>query len=79
MAENLDDLLRPTLTRRRQTVQTPPFRVSSMGYVAFFGGVLAVTIVALVNARRLHLTTRAQALMVGAAAAAIAGELIAAA
>jgi hypothetical protein len=77
MAENLDDLLRPTLTRP-QTVQTPPFRVSSMGYVAFFGGVLAVTIVALVNARRLNLTTRAQALMVGAAAAAIAGELIAA-
>jgi hypothetical protein len=77
MAENLDELLRPTLTRP-QKVQTPPYRVSSMGYVAFFGGVLAVTIVGLVNARRLNLTTRAQALMLIAAAVAIAGEVIAA-
>jgi hypothetical protein len=77
MAENLDDLLRPTLTRP-QAVQTPPYRVSSMGYVAFFGGVLAVTIVAMVNARRFNLSTRVQALMLGAAAVALAGEIIAA-
>ena len=64
MAENLDDLLRPTLTRP-QTVQKPPYRVSSMGYVAFFGGVLAVTIVALINARRCDLVAGRTLLMVG--------------
>jgi hypothetical protein len=77
MAENLDHLLRPTLTDA-PAVSKPPFRVSSQGYVAFFGGVLAVTIVALVNARRLNLTLKTQALMAGAATLAVAGELIAA-
>jgi hypothetical protein len=77
MAENLDHLLRPTLTDAPR-VSTPPYRVSSMGYVAFFGGVLAVTIVAIVNARRFNLSMKLQALMVGVAAVALAGEVIAA-
>ena len=34
-----------------------------MGYVAFFGGVLAVTIVALINARRLRMSIRGRRLL----------------
>lgn len=48
---DLDDLLRPTITN---AVQRPlPWRVSSQFWVAFFGGVPAVTAIALLNAGRL--------------------------
>src|SRR5918992_1543771 len=77
---DLDDLLRPTLSdaRPRPNELTPPYRVSSQGYVAFFGGVLAVTIVALINARRLQMPLRPRLLMAGVGALAVAGEVIAA-
>jgi ABC-type Fe3+-siderophore transport system permease subunit len=78
MAENLDELLRPTMADARPQATRPPYRVSSQGYVAFFGGVLAVTIVALINARRLRMSSRSQLLMAGAGALAVAGEVVAA-
>jgi Kef-type K+ transport system membrane component KefB len=80
MADDLNELLRPTLTdaRPRPKELMRPYRVSSQGYVAFFGGVLAVTIVALINARRLGMSMRSRMLMGGAAAVAVTVEVIAA-
>ncbi|WP_055590168.1 hypothetical protein [Peterkaempfera griseoplana] len=51
-----DPLLQPTL---QQTGRGPaPWRLSSQGYVAFFGGSLAGTAVAVANALRLGLPRR---------------------
>jgi hypothetical protein len=47
-----DELLRPTIGADiDQSVR--PWRLMSQAYVAFFGGVLAVTLIAFLNARRL--------------------------
>lgn len=49
-----DALLQPSVPRDAPSGPRPlPWRVSSQFWVAFFGGVLAVTAVALVNAKRL--------------------------
>lgn len=57
MTNRTDDLLRPSL----QDVRSPPaggrpWRLSSQFYVAFFGGALAVTALAWLNAARLGAT-----------------------
>jgi hypothetical protein len=45
-----DPLLQPTVSTPSDK---PPWRLASMGFVAFFGGVIAGTVIALVNADRL--------------------------
>ncbi|MBB5791443.1 hypothetical protein [Jiangella mangrovi] len=47
-----DELLRPTVQGLIGTSEKP-WRLTSQAYVAFFGGVLASTTIAVVNARRL--------------------------
>jgi hypothetical protein len=49
--DGVDDLLQPTLAGREQVRHgTPPFRLSSQVYVAFFGGALAVGAIGAFNA-----------------------------
>lgn len=45
-----DPLLRPTIST---PAGKPPWRLMSIGFVAFFGGVIASTVISLVNADRL--------------------------
>jgi hypothetical protein len=54
------DLLTPTLQehRPRSPSARRPWRLGSQLYVAFFGGVIAVTAIALVNAMRLRVPGR---------------------
>lgn len=47
-----DELLRPTIGAGVNP-STRPWRLMSQTYVAFFGGVIAVTVIAFLNARRL--------------------------
>jgi phosphoglycerol transferase MdoB-like AlkP superfamily enzyme len=47
-----DELLRPTITANVD-LSVRPWRLMSQAYVAFFGGVIAVTVIAFLNARRL--------------------------
>ena len=76
---DLDDLLKPTLTGQRvpQREGGLPWRLGSQVYVAFFGGVLAVTTIAYLNARRLGLQGRALGLIVGVGAAGLAATIAA--
>lgn len=68
---NLDDLLRPTVEPAPQ--RRLPWRVSSQFWVAFFGGVPAVTVIAFLNARRLGTSTRKQGIMLFAGVVACLG------
>jgi hypothetical protein len=45
-----DPLLQPTIST---PAGKPPWRLTSIGFVAFFGGVIASTVISLVNAGRL--------------------------
>ncbi len=47
-----DELLRPTIGADLD-MSARPWRLMSQAYVAFFGGVIATTVIATVNARRL--------------------------
>lgn len=60
-----DDLLRPSLEDRTPppTGGERPWRLGSQVYVAFFGGPVAVTAVALLNAERLRLRPTASVLI----------------
>ena len=49
-----DELLRPTIADRVDP-KVRPWRLNSQAYVAFFGGVIAATIIASLNAGRLGL------------------------
>jgi hypothetical protein len=60
-----NDLFEPTI-RMPQRTGSPPWRLSSQGYVAFFGGVIAGATVALLNARRLGVAARDQLVIVAA-------------
>ena len=74
----LDELLQPTLAEQR--AHTPsidrPWRLGSQVYVAFFGGALAVTAIAILNARRLGLPAKTQWIMGAVGAAGLAGALL---
>lgn len=75
----LDELLTPTLgeqTARPASLERP-WRLGSQVYVAFFGGVLAVTAIAILNARRLGMAGRSLWLMGGVGAAGLACSLTA--
>jgi predicted permease len=62
-----DELFEPTLAEYRETGERP-WRLGSQFYVAFFGGVVAVTAIAWLNAKRLGLDDRRRwlILLVGA-------------
>lgn len=59
-----DELLRPTITANVD-LSVRPWRLMSQAYVAFFGGVLAVTVIAVLNARRLGVNAAGQRQIVG--------------
>jgi len=59
MTEELDELLRPTVAESAPKGPLP-WRVSSQFWVAFFGGIPAVTAIAFLNARRLGAPARKQ-------------------
>lgn len=76
---DLDDLLTPTLTGQRapQREGGLPWRLGSQVYVAFFGGVMAVTAIAYYNARRLGLKGKALALILVTGAVGLVAALVA--
>lgn len=53
--DELDDLLQPTVATHAPRTGPLPFRLGSQFWVAFFGGTIAVTFIALVNAARLRM------------------------
>lgn len=61
-----DDLLTPSLgdQQRRLENRKKPWRSSSLLYVAFFGGALAYTVMAVINGRRTELSKDKQNLIV---------------
>lgn len=69
-----DDLLKPTIAEQPLSMD-PPWSVDSLVYPAFFGGPLAVTYLAAVNARRLGVGERHVALILGAGVAALLAQL----
>ena len=72
----VDDLLQPTLAGREEAQhETPPFRLSSQVYVAFFGGPLAVGGIGAFNAGILQMPKRAIAAIVAVAVVAEAAFL----
>jgi hypothetical protein len=63
MSGDLDDLLRPTISAEPLEPRKKPWRVQSQLWVAFFGGILAVTVIAIINARRLGIERQKRWLM----------------
>ncbi len=59
-----DELLRPTVGERVDP-KVRPWRLNSQAYVTIFGGVIAATIIASLNARRLGLDRGKRWLIVG--------------
>jgi hypothetical protein len=67
-----DDLFTPTITPAAYAAdRRPPWRPGSLLYPAVFGGALAVTVLALVNARRLRLPTGPTLAIAGTGLAAV--------
>jgi hypothetical protein len=62
-----DELLRPTIVANVD-LSVRPWRLMSQAYVAFFGGVIAVTVIAWLNARRLGVGAARQRLILGVGA-----------
>jgi hypothetical protein len=60
-----DDLLQPTV-RTPRTTGGQPWRLQSLGYVAFLGGVIAGTTMTFLNAGRLGATLRQRWLVIAA-------------
>lgn len=73
-----DDLLRPTLAQHAPPIAggRRPWRLGSQVYVAFFGGPVAVTAIALLNARRLRLDRRASGLIAVCGVAGLVGTVV---
>lgn len=63
-----DELLRPTIGAGVD-LSARPWRLVSQTYVAFFGGVMASTAIAFLNARRLGVAADQRRLILGAGAA----------
>jgi hypothetical protein len=57
-----DELLRPTISAGVD-MSVRPWRLMSQAYVAFFGGVIASTVIAFLNARRLGVDAAKQRLI----------------
>ncbi|SCL19769.1 hypothetical protein GA0070624_1835 [Micromonospora rhizosphaerae] len=71
-----DDLFTPTITPAAYEQRRPPWRPGSLLYPAVFGGVAAVTVLALINSTRLRLPGRAVLAIVGAGLAALAARVL---
>lgn len=74
--DRTDDLLKPSV--RARPAGDPPWRLGSQVYVAFFGGVLAVTAIAYFNAQRLGLDQGVRLRVLGAGVLGVCGLLAAA-
>lgn len=61
--DDLDELLQPTVAAPQQKSGKRPWRVHSQFWIAFFGGILAVTPIAWLNARRLGSSKRTRRLI----------------
>lgn len=57
MTDSSDDLLQPSV-RQPRTTGGQPWRLQSLGYLAFFGGVIAGTTMTFLNAGRLGASPR---------------------
>jgi len=71
----LDDLLTPTLQDQCAPLAAEkPWRVQSQFYIAFFGGILPLTVIAYLNAKKLGLSTsmRNRIILLGVVALAVA-------
>lgn len=69
-----DELLRPTI--RTSAGSERPWRVGSQGYVAFFGGALAVTAIAYLNSGRLGMPAKDRRTLLVIGGVALAVELL---
>jgi hypothetical protein len=69
-----DDLLKPTIIEQ-SALRQPPWSVDSLVYPAFFGGPLAVTYLAAINARRLGVGERNIVLIISVGVAALLAQL----
>ncbi|HEX8205027.1 MAG TPA: hypothetical protein VF587_03095 [Solirubrobacteraceae bacterium] len=79
MTERVSDLLTPSLDDHAAPPPgRRPWRLSSQFYVAFFGGVLAVTAIAFVNAGRLRADQRRRLLILGSGVLGLAAGIVAA-
>lgn len=74
-----EDLLRPTLQEHLPRTGVRPWRLGSQVYVAFFGGVLAVTAIAFLNAGMLHTPARVRAGILAFGAAGLTAVIVLAA
>jgi hypothetical protein len=74
-----EDLFRPTLQEHLPRTGARPWRLGSQVYVAFFGGVLAVTPIAFLNAGMLHAPAKVKAAILALGAAGLAALIAAAA
>ncbi|MDQ1651902.1 MAG: hypothetical protein QOI35_1102 [Cryptosporangiaceae bacterium] len=66
-----DELLQPTVPAVDPS-RPPPWRQSSQAYVAFFGGTLAATVIAVANSGRLGASPRQRAAILGTGLAVLA-------
>ena len=69
--DDLDELLQPTVTPVERSGYKP-WRVQSQFWVAFFGGIVAVTAVAFINSGHLGMSARSRGAILAAGAAALA-------
>ena len=67
-----DDLLQPSVGAAPREPREKPWRVRSQIWIAFFGGILAVTAIAILNAKRLGMDQRKRWLMAAAGLVAMA-------
>ncbi|GAA1571471.1 hypothetical protein GCM10009789_26290 [Kribbella sancticallisti] len=70
-----DELLRPTIGADVD-LSARPWRLTSQAYVAFFGGVIATTLIAFLNARRLGVAASKRRLILALGGAGLVAEAI---
>ncbi|ADB32433.1 hypothetical protein Kfla_3373 [Kribbella flavida DSM 17836] len=70
-----DELLRPTITAGVD-LSVRPWRLLPQAYVAFFGGVIAVTVIAFFNARRLGIDAAKRRLILLTGAVSLAASAV---
>ncbi|MER7415205.1 hypothetical protein ABT346_00205 [Micromonospora peucetia] len=70
-----DDLFTPTIPPAADEARRPPWRPQSLLFPAVFGGPTAVTVLALLNGRRLGVPRRAHLAVLGSGLAGLAARL----